>query len=170
MSNVFVSRNALKRMSKCCANCGWAKLPVDERGRILKGESGKCNWHAPSLPFMVGPPVQLNLAIAAKPIWWDTGTDCPAWRNIVLTLCKSCIDTIPFVEVTEEGLCSMCVLNQILGLPLCKVKHASVCHGCTNPVNKEQVEDWGGWCDECIETGRNFDRGHRPPKSINYVC
>lgn len=36
------------------------------------------------------------------------------------------------------------------------------CRGCGKPITQEHVTDWNGYCDDCIETGRNLDEPINP--------
>jgi hypothetical protein len=37
------------------------------------------------------------------------------------------------------------------------------CKGCGQPVTAEEVERWDGFCEACLELGRNFDAEETAP-------
>jgi hypothetical protein len=32
-----------------------------------------------------------------------------------------------------------------------------ICRGCENVVTEHEIQQWNGFCENCIETGHNFD-------------
>jgi hypothetical protein len=78
--------------------------------------------------------------------------------------CEWPVPPVPYmldncVAVTVRG--ASIWWNTGAGCPAWRVCDVDQCKGCSSPIDKEQVDDWGGWCDDCIAKGRNFDKGQK---------